>query len=327
MTATRPFDTPGQRTVTLFALAVALAPCAWPQQAHLQTASATSTPNDSNAPWRTSLLAWRAQRERELDAPDGWLTLIGLEWLKAGVNSVGAAADCQIKLQAPAPDHLALITVSGKVVQLLSPPGGFPPGVTLDGAPAREGPITVSDTKPSAIAWQGLSLVVLDRGGRFALRIKDAGSPTRTAFKGLRWYDPDPRYRVEAQWIPFAQPMVEKIPTVIGTTLDMPSPGVASFTLDGKSYRLQPVLEGGESGKLFFILRDQTSQTTTYGAGRFLHTGLPDHGLGKPGQLVLDFNELYNPPCAYTPYATCPLPPEQNRLAVEIPAGEQRYLP
>jgi len=282
---------------------------------------------DGNNIWKQSLLDWRTQRAREISAPDGWLTLIGLEWLKPGVNKIGTAADCTVKLPTHAPPYLGLLTVSGKIVQLLSPAGGFPEGTTVDGAPAREGPITVSDTKPSIIAWHGISMAVLDRGGRYALRIKDSDSPARAAHQPLHWYDPDPRYRIAARWVPFDQPMIEKIPTVIGANLDMPSPGYVTFTLDGKPYRLQPVLEAGERDKLFFILRDSTSETTTYGGGRFLHTGLPDHGLDRPGQLVLDFNQLYNPPCAYTSYATCPLPPEHNRLPIPLPAGEQRYLP
>src|SRR5208282_5204310 len=151
-------------------------------------------------------------------------------------------------------------------------------------------------------------------------------SAARAAFRSLHWYEPDPRLRVIAQWTPFNPPIVEKIPTVLGTTLDLPSPGFASFLLDGKPYRLQPVIEAGEEGKLFFILRDETSKIGTYEGGRFLHTSFPDHGLDQPGNLVLDFNQLYNPPCAYTPYATCPLPPEQNRLPVAILAGEQRYM-
>jgi uncharacterized protein len=118
-----------------------------------------------------------------------------------------------------------------------------------------------------------------------------------------------------------------KIPTKIGTTLNLPSPGVAEFTLDGKKLRLEPVLEDPHDTTLFFILRDTTSKTATYPGGRFLRTGFPDHGLNKPGTLVIDFNQLYNPPCAYTPYATCPLPPDQNRLPVAIEAGEQRYTP
>jgi uncharacterized protein (DUF1684 family) len=308
--------------VMTLALGVAIVPAL---ESAAQQSVPASAPSSADTQWRQQVLDWRAARERELSAPDGWLTLVGLDWLKTGVNSFGSAADCNLRLHAQAPDHIGLLTVSGKVVQLLSPAAGFPAGLTVDGAPAREGPLTIEGPKPSTIAWHGLAMVVLDRGGRYALRVKDADSPTRTGFKGLNWYAPDARFRVVAQWTPFHPPTVERIPTVLGTTLDMPSPGVASFTLDGKPYKLQPVIESGDEGKLFFILRDLTSQTTTYGAGRFLHTGLPNHGVDQPGELVLDFNQLYNPPCAYTPYATCPLPPEQNRLQVEIPAGEERY--
>jgi uncharacterized protein (DUF1684 family) len=282
-----------------------------------------STAND--AQWRQDLAAWRTQRAQEIASADGWLTLIGLEWLKPGMNSVGTAADNQIQLRAQAPDHLGLLTVSGKIVQLLAPAGGFPPELKIDGNPAREGPLSVDNAKPSMIAWRGLTMVVLNRGGRFALRIKDASAPARTGFHGLNWYEPDPQFRVTARWIPFTPPQVEKIPTVIGTTLDMPSPGIAEFTLGGKTLRLEPVLEDPSGKTLFFILRDETSKTTTYEAARFLNTGLPDHGLSQPGLITLDFNRLENPPCAYTAYATCPLPPEQNRLTVALEAGERRY--
>jgi uncharacterized protein len=287
--------------------------------------AAASPQGDTQAAWRHEEDTWRAQRERELAAPDGWLTLIGLEWLKPGVNTFGTAADCTIKIRAHAPEHFGLLTVSGKTVQLLAPAGGFPADFQLDGKPAREGTLSAEGTKPSTLTWNGLTMVVLPRGGRYALRIKDADSATRTGFHGLHWYAPDPRFRLKAKWIPYATPHIEKIPTIINTTLDMPAPGIAEFTLDDKTFRLEPVFEGGERDKLFFILRDLTSRTTTYGAARFLHTGLPSNGIDHPGTLTLDFNELYNPPCAYTPYATCPLPPEQNRLPIALEAGEQRY--
>jgi hypothetical protein len=282
-----------------------------------------------DAAWRGDLAAWRAQQEHEISAPDGWLTLVGLEWLKPGVNSFGAAADNRIQIHATAPDHIGLLTLSGKtphtLLQLLSPAGGFPPELTIDGQPAREGQLNVDGPKPSLIAWRGLTLLILKRGDRLALRIKDANAPTRAGFHGLNWYAPESRFRVTARWKPFNPPHIEQIPTIIGTTLDLPAPGVAEFTLDGQTLTLEPVLEDPSDQTLFFILRDQTSKTTTYQAARFLHTGVPDHGLSQPGTLVLDFNRLENPPCAYTPYATCPLPPEQNRLPVDIEAGEQRY--
>ena len=271
------------------------------------------------------LLQWRADRAKSLSAPDGWLTLVGLEWLKPGKNAVGLATDNQVHLHGHAPDHLGVIEVSGSQLRLTAPAGGFPPGLMVDGKPAVEGPIHPDDNKASVISDDNLKLVVLHRGDRYALRIKDALSPTRTQFKGLHWYAPDASYRLTAKWIPFNPPHTEKIPTVLGTTLDMPAPGLAEFTLNGKTVQIEPVLEDPDSKDLFFIIRDATSHTTTYEASRFLYTDFPDHGLDKPGTLVLDLNRLQNPPCAYTPYATCPLPPFINRLAISIPAGEKRY--
>jgi hypothetical protein len=288
------------------------------------SAAATAGAGEASA-WQQDLSAWRAQREREISAPDGWLTLAGLEWLKPGINSVGAGADNRIRLHAGAPERLGLLTVSGQTVQLLSPAGGFPAELTIDGKPAREGPLTVDNAKPSTITWRGMTLVVLKRGDRFVLRVKDAESAARKSFHGLNWFAPDPRYRITARWVPFTPAQVEEIPTVLGTTLKLPAPGLAMFMLDGKVRQLEPVMEDPTGRILFFILRDPTSTTTTYGGGRFLHTELPDHGLGQPGSLTLDFNRLENPPCAYTTFATCPLPPKQNQLDVPLAAGERRY--
>jgi uncharacterized protein (DUF1684 family) len=288
--------------------------------------------------WQQNLAAWRKQREMQVSARDGWLTLAGLEWLKPGVNTIGSAADNTIHLPPQAPAHMALLTVMGgghsganaktsdaTVIQLLSPTGGFPPDFTVDGEPPREGSLQLERANAATMAWRGLSLAILRRGDRFVLRIKDADSPMRTAFNGLNWYQPDQQYRVTAHWVPFIPPIVEEIPTVLGTTLKVPAPGLAMFMLNNKIMRLEPVIEDPAGKSLFFILRDETSATTTYGGGRFLHTGLPDHGLAEPGTLVLDFNQLENPPCAYTNYATCPLPPKQNQLDIQIPAGEKRY--
>jgi uncharacterized protein len=314
------------RAILLQAFSVGISVAVPAQQTAVAPAHVVNSRDDAEAAWRKQLDGWRAERERELSSPDGWLTLIALEWLKPGVNSIGSAPECQVHV-ANAPPHVGTLTVSGKTVQLLAPEGGFPEGMLLDGQPAREGPLSADDHNPSTLKWHSITMVVLPRGDGYALRIKDADSPTRTGFRGLHWYTPDLRYTVEARWIPANPPRSLKIPTKIGTMLNLPSPGIAEFTLNGKKMRLEPVLEDPHDTSLFFILRDATSQTTTYQAGRFLRTGFPDHGLSKPGSLVIDFNQLYNPPCAYTPYATCPLPPDQNRLPVAIEAGEQRYTP
>jgi len=314
---------------------------------------AQSTSAAETAQWNKALLDWRAERAKDLADPHGWLTLVGLEWLKPGVNSVGSAADNQIKLhlsagaghvsenqvsdnqglaknEAEFPAHLGLFTVAGKIVQVLAPAAGFPGGFMIDGQPAREGILTVGGAHPSVLAWGTFSIVVIEREGRYALRIRDSASATLKDFHGLNWYAPNLHFRVEALWIPYTPPHIEKIPTVIGTTLEMPVPGVAEFSLDGETMRIEPVVEEAEDGagkKLMFILRDETSKTTTYQASRFLYTGMPDNGLGADGVLTLDFNRLENPPCAYTAYATCPLPPEQNKLPVALEAGEMRYAP
>jgi uncharacterized protein (DUF1684 family) len=285
-------------------------------------ADAPPTPDS----WQRDLLAWREKRAANLQTPEGWLSLIGLEWLKEGDNSVGSAADNKIQI-AKAPAHLGIVRLQKDVkLQLLPASGGFPKELQVDGHPAQEQALLADDNpNPSKLSLGGVTIIVINRDGRYGLRIKDALAPTRVGFHGLRWYAPNSAYRVHAKWIPHNPPKMIDIPTILGTVSKLPAPGVAEFTIDGKVSRLEPVLEEPDSKELFFILRDTTSKTATYGAGRFLYTELPDHGLAQPGELWLDFNQLVNPPCAFTPYATCPLPPTQNRLSVAIPAGEQRY--
>jgi hypothetical protein len=276
--------------------------------------------------WQTELESWRAQRAKNLQAPEGWLSLIGLAWLKEGDNPFGSDADNRVQVEAKIPAHVGVMHVANGKVRLLTPPRGFPKDFQVDGHPAKEQDLVSDDAEqPSKLTVGSITIIVINRDGRFALRIKDPQAATRTGFHGLRWYAPNAAYRVTARWIPYSTPKALDIPTVLGTTTHMPAPGAAEFTIDGQTVRLEPVLEDPKSTDLFFIMRDATSKTKTYGAGRFLYTSLPNHGLMQPGELVLDFNRLINPPCAFTPYATCPLPPQQNRLGVAIPAGEQRY--
>ena len=312
----------------LIALCCAAASVAIPgRTVGAQVPAYPSAAAEPTSQWLQDLSLWRAQRERAVSAPDGWLTLAGLNWLKPGVNSIGAVPGSAVPLPAGSPGRLGLLTVAGKTIQLLAPAGGFPPGLTIDGKPAREGPLVASGPHPSVVAWHSLSLIVLARADRYMVRIKNGQAPALAAFHGLNWYPPAPRFLIAARWTPYNPPHIEKIPTGIGTTLNLPAPGVAEFTLDGKTLRLEPVLEDPTGRTLFFILSDSTSSTTTYQTARYLHTGLPDHGLSDPGLLTLDFNRLENPPCAYTPYANCPQPPDQNRLDVPLEAGEKRYAP
>ena len=276
--------------------------------------------------WRKEVLDWRAKHALELQKPDGWLSLAGLEWLAAGENSFGSAADNKIRVSG-APEHLGVLELRDTTVTLKEPPGGFPKNFLVARAPAKAQPLhtDLNNDKAAVHMTIGtLNLYVIRRADRFALRVKDAKSEALRNFHELKWYEPDPRYRVEAKWTPYNPPRTETLVTLAGTPDPQPVPGVAEFQLLGVTYRLEPVLETGPD-RLFFILRDTTSTSTTYGACRFLYTALPSNGAGKEGQLTLDFNHLENPPCAYTSFSTCPLPPPGNRLKIALPVGEQRY--
>lgn len=277
--------------------------------------------------WKTELLAWRAQQAKDLQKPNGWLTLIGLEWLKSGDNSFGSAKANALVVQSPTAPNLGVVRLTGDALQLLPPTGGYPTGLLVDGASPANPQSLAPDSSghPSKITMGSVTITVIHRGDRYALRIKDDKAPARLQFHGLKWYSPNQAYRVHAKWVPYNPPHHVAIPTILGTEVMSDVPGAAEFTLDGKTMQLEPIVEDPADKELFFILRDTTSKSDTYGAGRFLHTELPDHGLTQPGELWLDFNRAENPPCAYTPYATCPLPPPQNRLQVAIPAGQQRY--
>jgi hypothetical protein len=289
----------------------------------------TSSASAQDAKWSGDLAAWRAQHASDLQKPAGWLSLTGLDWLSVGDNSFGSATDNKIHLAANSPAHLGVLHLENNTVQLLPPVGGdFPSGLLVAGAPAKKQliPVDPDDDKNAAHLTIGtLNMYVIRRGDRLALRVKDSKSPALVNFHDAKWYPPDAAYHVSAAWVPYSPQKTLTLTTLVGTTYDAPVPGAAEFTLDAKTFRLEPVLEDSKEAKLFFILRDTTSSATTYPACRFLYTVLPDHGLDKPGTLSLDFNKLENPPCAYTPYATCPLPPPGNRLPVALPVGEKRY--
>ncbi len=282
--------------------------------------------SNDQAAWQRELLAWRAKRAANLQAPEGWLSLIALGWLNEGDNSFGSAEDCRVQIAGKWPAHIATVRLEKGTLRLLPPAGGFPKDLLVDGQAAKEQALLSDDAdKPTKLTIDTLTIIAIHRDDQFGLRVKDLEATTRTGFHGLKWYAPNAAYRIHARWIPYNPPKTLDIPTVLGTTTHLPAPGVAEFTLDGQDVRLEPVLEDPKSTDLFFIVRDATSKTTTDGAGRFLYTEFPDHGVSQPGELWIDFNRLFNPPCAFTAYATCPLPPPQNRLSVVIPAGEQRY--
>ena len=263
---------------------------------------------------------WRRERHARLTADGGWLTVAGLVWLKEGPNRFGADAANDIVLPAhSAPAQAGTLVLEKGRVRVEVRPGV---AVTVAGKPVT-GVGLRSDAggaTPDVLSLGALTLQVIDRGGRLGVRVKDMKSVARAKFKGLRYFPIDPRYRVVATFVPNAKPVSINVPNVLGTVESMPSPGTASFTIPGlpaaPALHLDAVLEPGET-KLFFIFRDQTAGKTTYGAGRFLYADPP-----VDGKVVLDFNRAYSPPCAFTAYATCPMPPASNKLPVAIEAGE-----
>jgi uncharacterized protein (DUF1684 family) len=267
--------------------------------------------------YRATIEAWRAEREAGLRAEDGWLAVAGLFWLRAGANRLGVAAENEIVLPSgSAPERAGTLTLKdGRVVLRLAP------GVaaTIGGVPLSERELRPDDHgPPDVVALGRLRLSVIERSGRLGLRVRDPQSPRRLTFAGLRWYPVDGTYRVQGRFVPAAGKRTLAVPNVLGDVIEMPSPGDVEFTLHGRALRLVPVLEEG-SPQLFFIFRDTTAGKETYGAGRFLYADPP-----AGGTVTLDFNRAYSPPCAYTDFATCPLPPMQNRLAVAIAAGEKQ---
>jgi len=263
--------------------------------------------------------AWRAERLQRLTAEDGWLTVVGLHWLGAGVNRFGSDPGNEIPLSAPGIPAVAgnvEIIPDGSVVARAAE-GAI---VTINGAPLVQS-VLRSDAhgEPDIVGVGRLSFHIIDRGGRLGARVKDPEAPARSNFAGLQHFPIDPRYRATAKLEPYAEPKEVPIPTVLGTPTTMLAPGVLRFTLRGEELSLEPYVNAADDPEYFLIFRDRTSGDTTYGGGRFLDAA----AVGADGTTVVDFNLAYSPPCAFTPHATCPLPPPQNSLRVAVEAGEK----
>lgn len=266
--------------------------------------------------YQASVESWRRERETRLRAPDGWLTVAGLFWLKDGENRAGSNPSSEIVLpERRAPALMGIFDFHDGKTGFRAAGGAH---VAVNGKPVLTATLkSDADGRPDMLQCGDFTMFVIKRGPRFGIRLRDLHSPMREQFHALTWYPIKEQYRVVAKFVPYGHPQKLAITNVLGQTEPEASPGYAVFQLMGHTYRLDPVTEGDH---LFFIFRDLTSAKTTYGAGRFLYADPP-----REGKVILDFNKAENPPCAFTPYATCPLPPRQNRLQVKIEAGEMRY--
>jgi uncharacterized protein len=275
-------------------------------------------PVDSAA-YAADTKTWRAQRLDAIAGADGWSTVAGLHWLDGARYTIGTTARDSIALTpGHAPRAVGEITRRDSGLHFITARGGT---VMVD-TTRVDSVVLMSDKSGRATVLRtgSVTLRVIERGGRLALRVKDSLATLRTDFKGLEYYPLDTSWRVQARLIPHATPRGLRIMNVLGQEEEYRSPGVIEFSHGGVAYTLTAAHEPNDD-KLFIIFRDPTSRDSTYPAGRFLYAAPAD----SAGLTLLDFNRAYNPPCAFTPHATCPLPPAENMLKGAIRAGEVRY--
>jgi uncharacterized protein (DUF1684 family) len=281
------------------------------------------------ATYQKEIAQWQEQRFTELKSETGWLTLVGLFWLKEGGNQCGSDPSLDIVLpMEKVPLHLGVFELDHGNLYFSPLTDKF----QVDGRPVRDllkAPSTINvertlklnsdaEEKPTILTFGSLSFQIIKRGDKFGLRIKDSQNPDRLNFKGTEFYSADLKWRIDAQFEPYnpAKPM--PITNVLGMESSESSPGAVKFAVDGNEYRIDAITEKGER-HLFMIVSDKTSGKDTYAAGRYLYVDPPD----ASGHIVIDFNKAFSPPCAFTKFATCPLPPKQNRLPFAIAAGEK----
>jgi uncharacterized protein (DUF1684 family) len=269
---------------------------------------------------KTEIQKWQNNRLASLTKDDGWLTLIGLFWLNEGENKLGSDPKNAIILpKDKAPSVAGSLWLEKGRARLAARPG-----VEIT---AGDKPVTGLDLKddndengPTILKLGSLLINVVKRGERLGVRVKDTESRSRREFKGLEYYPIDPKWRIEARFEPYQPAKTIPITNVLSMTDDEISPGALAFDVDGKTYRIDPILEKGETD-WFVMIADETTGRETYGAGRYLYVSPPD----ASGKVVIDFNKTYSPPCAFTNFATCPLPPRQNHLPFRVEAGEKKY--
>lgn len=310
------------RLPILFSIAVMLAACGGGDDPAARSASTARAEKAARLAYEGEILAWRDERLARLSRPDGWLSLVGLHWITPGQTYVGSAQDNGTRL-AIGPPQVGMLSLAKDGSLSLSIPDGVE--VTVDGQPAVGKVVLATDSPgpPTVVGFNkgDASFIVIKRGDRHGLRVRDALARSRTAFPGLDYFDIDPAFRITARFQ--AHPAGKTIPIVnmLGMVEAMANPGRLRFDKDGKSYSLEAVDEG--DGQLFLIIADRTSGHDTYAASRFLYAA----PAGKDGTTVVDFNKAYSPPCAFTAYSTCPMPPPENRLDLEVTAGEKKPRP
>jgi uncharacterized protein (DUF1684 family) len=275
---------------------------------------------------RKEIEDFRATRDANLRKPDSWLSLVGLAWLQPGDNSVGSAPTADVVLPPSVKTQFATLHLPGSdgaVAELIAQPGQK---FTIEGKEQTRAALKADTAEggPTIVQVGTVQFFVIDRQGKIGVRVKDSASPTFAAYHGIEHFPIDWAWRVEGRWEPYDPPKKVAVPNVLGQSTDEDSPGAFVFERGGKVWRLDAVEGSGEQG-IHFIFADGTSGKETYGGGRFLNGKVDQPDRRQPGTAVVDFNLAYNPPCVFTPYATCPLPPSQNKIALRIEAGEKTW--
>ncbi|MFO7525832.1 MAG: DUF1684 domain-containing protein [Ignavibacteriaceae bacterium] len=259
--------------------------------------------------------AWDERRTERLREEDGWLNLTGLFWFKEGENKIGSAKDNDIVFPS-GPDYIGSMFLKDSSVTIIVNPAI---NVISNGQPVTE--MTLLDDhsgNPTLLQTGSLRWNVIKRTKGFGIRLRDLNADLVKNFKGIERFPVNKDWIFEADFVPYNPPKKILVPDIIGTVDEEVCPGAVVFVKDGKEYRIDAI----ESGRRFFLIfADETSGEETYGAGRFMYVDKPDSN----GKIILDFNKAYNPPCVFTKFATCPLPPENNFLKLRIEAGEKMW--
>jgi uncharacterized protein (DUF1684 family) len=276
---------------------------------------------DLNA-YKAEIEKWKEHRLSGLTRNDGWLTLCGFFWLKEGENRFGSDSSNQIVFpKGKAPKVAGSLWLENGSVRVQAKRGA---DVTVGGARITSMALRSDEdglADPTVMNIGTLSFYLIKRGGQLAVRVKDKENPARLNFKGLEYFPVDPKWRFEATYEPYSPPKMLQIATMINTVETDSCPGAVAFDVDGKTYRLDVIIERGTENHLFIMFEDSTNGKETYALGRQLYTDMPDSN----GKVILDFNKAYNWPCVFTEYATCPIPPKQNHLPFRVEAGEKMY--
>jgi uncharacterized protein (DUF1684 family) len=273
----------------------------------------------TNAEYRAEIESWHAEHLARLSSEDGWLTLVGLYPLQAGANRIGSSDRVEVQLGSKAPPYIGTVTVAADSV-FVEIADRIPVRVRGQDQASPVSRMTLATDAagtPTVLELGSISFFVIERGDRKYLRVKDSESQTRRSFTGIERFPVSERWRVMATLEAYDPPETISVPNVLGQATAEPSPGCLVFELGGQTCRLAAMT--GHEGSLFIVFGDQTNGNSTYDGGRFLSTAPPQ----PEGTVVLDFNKAINPPCAFTPYATCPLPPQGNVLDVAVQAGEK----